>query len=160
MARCAVALLILASAGAALGQSTATCPWVALGTAERLLGDTVTAVAQVNPNGAGSCTFSVRGGKSLESIEILVGPTDTRPCPPDSLKLKALGNAAVECRHGSSSSQQSDQIAGHIRNMFFVLTMTNIPGATKQEPSDPRVADSFGASPLERLAEQVVGNLY
>jgi hypothetical protein len=38
--------------------------------------------------------------------------------------------------------------------------MTNIPDATKLEPSDPKLADAYAASPLERLAEQVVGNLY
>ena len=41
-----------------------------------------------------------------------------------------------------------------------MVTLTNIPGATNPEPSDPRLADAYAASPLERLAEQVVGNLY
>lgn len=160
MARLAVVLFIVASAAAALGQTSPACPWVPSGTAERLLGGEVTVVAHVEGNAAGSCSFVRGSGEDAASIEIRVGPTDTHPCPQDSVKLKALGNEAVQCRHGASPSRQSDQIAGRIRNVFFVVTMTNIRGATTPEPSDPRLADSYGASPIERLAEQVVGNLY
>ena len=160
MLRFATVLFIVASAGAALGQTGTSCPWVTSGTAERLLGGEVTVIARVDGNGAGSCSFVPRSGDSAASIEILVGPMDTHPCLQDSLELKALGNEAVQCRHSISSSQQSDQIAGRIRKVFFVVTMTNVPGASTQEPSDPRLADSYGASPIERLAEQVVGNLY
>jgi hypothetical protein len=160
MARLIVVFLIVASAVAAMGQTTTGCPWVTSGTAERLLGGEVSVTAHVEGNAAGSCGFVRQSGSRTASIEILVGPMDTHPCPQDSVKLKALGNEAVQCRHSSSSSQQSDQIAGRIRNMYFVVTMINIPGATRQEPSDPRLADSFGASPIESLAETVVGNLY
>jgi hypothetical protein len=38
--------------------------------------------------------------------------------------------------------------------------MTNIADATRKEPDDPRLADAYAASQIERLAEQVVGNLY
>jgi hypothetical protein len=74
--------------------------------------------------------------------------------------MRALGNEAVQCTHSSSPSKQSDQIAGRIRKTFFVVTIANIPGATTKEPADPRIKDVYGASPLERLAEIVVGNLY
>jgi hypothetical protein len=114
----------------------------------------------VEENATGSCKFVRQSANSTSSIEILVGPMDTHSCPQDSTKLKALGNEAVQCHHATSSSQQSDQIAGRIRNTFFVVTMSNIPDATRQEPSDPHLADAFGASPIERLAEVVVGNLY
>ena len=160
MARPAVVLFIVASAAAALGQTSPACPWVPSGTAERLLGGEVTVVAHVDGNAAGSCSFVRGSGENAASIEIRVGPMDTHPCPQDSVKLKALGNEAVQCRHGAAPSRQSDQIAGRIRNVFFVVTMTNIPGATTPEPSDPRLADAYAASPIERLAEQVVGNLY
>jgi hypothetical protein len=38
--------------------------------------------------------------------------------------------------------------------------MTNIAGAVSPEPDDPLLADAYAASALERVAEQVVGNLY
>jgi len=160
VARLAVLLFIFASAMAAMGQSTPACPWITSGTAERLLGGEVSVTAHVEGNAAGSCSFVRQSGSSASSIEILVGPSDTHACPQDSPKLKALGNEAVQCRHIISSSRQSDQIAGRIRNIFFVVTMIDIPDATRQEPSDPRLADTYGASPIERLAEVVVGNLY
>lgn len=160
MVRLIVVFSIFASAVAAFGQTSPVCPWVTSGTAERLLGGEVSVTAHVEDNAAGSCSFRLKSGETAASIEILVGPTDTHPCPQDSIALKALGNEAVQCRHIVSSAQQSDQIAGRIRKVFFVVTMTNIPDATKLDPSDPKLADAYAASPLERLAEQVVGNLY
>ena len=160
MARLTIVFLIIASAAAALSQTSAACPWVTLGTAERFLGGEVTVVAHVNGSAAGSCSFARQSGNTAASIEILVGPTDTHPCPQHSTKLNALGNEAVQCRIGTSTSQESDRIAGRIREVFFVVTMTNILDATKPEPADPLLADAYAASAIERLAEQVVGNLY
>lgn len=159
MLRLAVVLTIFVSALAAVGQTAAACPWVASGTAEKLLGGEVSLSAHVDGYAAGSCSFRLKRGGSA-AIEILIGPVDTHPCPQDSQKLTALGNEAVQCRHAASASQQSDQIAGRIRKVFFVVTMTNIPDATRPEPSDPKLADAYAASAIERLAEQVVGNLY
>jgi hypothetical protein len=160
MARIVVLLFILIATGAASGQTPTLCPWASVGTAERLLGGEVSLSAHVEANGTGSCSFTRKDGDGASAIEILVSGTDTRPCPQDSVKLKALGNEAVQCRLSTSASQKSDRIAGRIRRVFFVVTLTNIPGATNPEPSDPRLADAYAASPLERLAEQVVGNLY
>jgi hypothetical protein len=142
-----------------MGQTTTACPWVTSGTAERYLGGEVSVTVHAEGNAMGSCKFVHQSGNSASSIEVLVGSTDAHSCPQDSTKLKALGNEAVQCHH-ATSSQQSEQIAGRIRNTFFVVTMNNIPDATRQEPSDPHLADAFGASPIERLAEVVVGNLY
>jgi hypothetical protein len=160
MARLTVALFLLFCSASALGQVATACPWVTTGTAERLLGGEVSVTTHVQASMAGSCSFVRQSGNSVASIEILIGPTDTYPCPSDSVKVKALGNEAVECHHGSPSTQRSDQIAGRIRKVFFVVTMINTPGAAQKEAPDPNLSDSYGASPLERLAEQVVGNLY
>jgi len=160
MARLVVVLLAIVSAATAIGQTAATCPWVASGTAEHFLGGEVSLIAHIESNTAGSCTFTRQGGKDASSIEIRVGSTDTHACPRDSAPLKALGNEAVQCRVGGAPSQTADRISGRVRRVFFVVTMTNIPGATKPEPSDPRLADAYAASPLERLAEQVAGNLF
>jgi hypothetical protein len=161
MFRLAVWLILIASvAGSAMGQANPSCPWLALGTAEQLLGGKVTLFAQVDSLAAGSCSFRREGGEVNASIEVLVGPTDTHPCPQGSPPLKALGNEAIQCHHNISASQQSDQIAGRIRNVYFVVTLTNVAGARTPEPSDPHLADAYAASPVERVAEQVVGNLY
>jgi len=160
MVRLAVVLVLLASAAAAQSQTTTVCPWVTTGTAERLMGGEVSTLVHADGNTAGSCRFSRQRGNTAASIEILVGPADAHLCPQESTSLKALGNEAVQCRISSSPSQVSDRIAGRIRKVFFVVTMTNIPDATQPEPADPHLADAYAASAIERLAEQVVGNLY
>jgi hypothetical protein len=145
---------------AAKGQATASCPWLSKGTAATLLGSDVTVTAHVEGTFAGTCRFVTQSADPIPSIQILVGATDGHPCPQSSTKLKALGNEAVQCRRADSPMQSSDVVAGRIRNVYFVVTMTNVPNATTPEPTDPRLADAYGASPLERVAEQVVGNLY
>jgi hypothetical protein len=159
MVRLVVLLILIASSTVAVGQAVAACPWLTSGTAAKLLGGDVTVMARVDATGAGSCSFARQNGATSASIEILVGPTDTHPCPQGSMQLKALGNEAMQCRV-AKPAQPADIIAGRIRNIYFVVTMTNVSGANTTEPSDPRLADSYGASALERVAELVVGNLY
>lgn len=160
LTRIALALLVSICAATAYGQAAAACPWLTSGTAERLLGGAVTVATNLHGNVEGSCSFTRQAGDNPATIEILIGPVDTHPCPRDSAQVRALGNLAVQCHSAISSSRESDRIAGHIRNVFFVVKMDGVAGATRREPSDPRLADSFGASPIELLAEVVVGNLY
>lgn len=160
MVRLAAVSVMIASSGAAVGQATTACPWLTSGTAATLLGGDVTVAAHIEGASAGSCRFVRQSGAPSASIEVLVGPTDTHPCPQGSAKLRALGNEAVQCRLTPQTAQQSDVIAGRMRNVYFVVTLTNVGGALTQEPADPRLADAYGASALERVAEQVVGNLY
>lgn len=155
-----VLLFLIASSTVARGQAVPACPWLSAGTAARLLDADVTVAAHVEGTFAGSCRFVPQSGDSSASIEVLVGPADTHPCPQGSTKLKALGNEAVQCRRTAQAAQPSDVIAGRIRDVYFVVTMTSVSGATTREPADPRLADAYGASALERVAEQVVGNLY
>jgi len=160
MFRLLVMIPAIACCAAATGQAPANCPWLSTGTAARLLGGDVTVAAHVEETFAGSCRFTRQSGNSSASIAVLIGPKDTQPCPAGSTKLKALGNEAVQCRRAAGTAQGSDVIAGRIRNVYFVVTMTNIAGALTSEPDDPLLADAYAASPLERAAEQVVGNLY
>jgi hypothetical protein len=161
MARLALALFVFGGLGSALGHASTTCPWLTTGTAERFLGGEVLVATNVDGSAGGSCSFTRHGDTGNATfIEILAGAIDTHPCPQESVKVKALGNEAVQCRHSLSASSQSDQIAGRIRKTFFVVTIANVPGATKKEPSDPRLNDAYGVSVVERLAELVVGNLY
>jgi hypothetical protein len=160
MFRLSVMILLLACCIAGQGQDPATCPWLSTGTAAKLLGGDVSVSAHVEDAFAGSCRFTRQSGDSSASIEVLIGPKDTQACPSGSTRLKALGNEAVQCRRAAGTAQGTDVIAGRIRNVYFVVTMTNIAGALTSEPDDPLLADAYGASPLERAAEQVVGNLY
>jgi hypothetical protein len=159
IARAALLLMIVPVAGLA-AQTASLCPWLSSGSAAKVLGGNISVVAHANGNWEGSCQF-VRGdeGKS-ESIDILIGKVDTHPCPQTSTKVIALGNEAVQCSHPTQASQQVDIITGRMRDVYFTVTMTDVPNATRQLPSDAHLSGQFGASPLERIAEQVVGNLY
>jgi hypothetical protein len=84
---------------------------------------------------------------------------NTHACAPDSTKLVALGNEAVQCKNTHAQGQTLDVIAGHVRQLFFVVSAANIPNAAKA-PSAMVPPDSYAASVLERIVEQVVGNLY
>lgn len=160
MMRTIFLLCTIASSAAAMGQGTTACPWLSTGTAAKFLGGDVTVSSHVEGTWAGSCRFMRRTSPAAPSVEVLVGPTDMHPCPQGSMKLLSLGNGAVQCRRTVSLSQPSGIIAGRIRAVYFVVTLTGIAGAMTPEPADPRLADAFAASPLERMAEQVVGNLY
>jgi hypothetical protein len=125
-----------------------------------VLGGDVKSSAHIEGNTAGSCRFVSRLADQARAIEVLVGPSDTHPCPPNSTPLKALGNEAVQCQVAKPVGARDEIISGRIRNIYFVIVLTNVPDATRSEPTDPHLADEFGASPLEQVAEQVVGNLY
>ena len=91
-------------------------------------------------------------------LRILVGKVDKHVCPPESTQLKALGNEAVQCRRPDAQGHPWDVIAGRMRDVFFVVT-SNIPDAAVMPKADSPPTDPYSASVLERVAEQVVGNL-
>ena len=93
-------------------------------------------------------------------LRILVGKTDKHACLPKSTQLKALGNEAVQCRRADQQGHPWDVIAGRMRDVFFVVTTSNVPDALTIPGTEGRPADPYSASVLERIAEQVVGNLY
>jgi len=158
-----ILILILAPAAAAMAQAGAVCPWFTAGSAAKVLGGDVSLTAHLTaqPNGSweGDCRFVRGSGASAPAIAILIGEVDTHPCPPASAKLKALGNEAMQC-HQTIQGEQADTIAGRMRDLYFVVTMIDVPEATRDKPADARLASPYGASALERVAEQVVGNLY
>ena len=47
-----------------------------------------------------------------------------------------------------------------MRDVYFVVSLTNVPEAPAHEPASTRSSDRENASGAERVAEQVVGNLY
>lgn len=92
-------------------------------------------------------------------LRILVRKVDRHSCPSGSTQLKALGNEAVQCRRADQQGNPWDVIAGRVRDVFFVVTTSNVPDVLAVPPAEGHRADPFGASILERIAEQVVGNL-
>jgi hypothetical protein len=153
-------LLLLISAPAAFSQAPAVCPWFTTGSAAMELGGEVTIVTRASGNFDGSCRFENHSGKVAQTIEILVSKTNSHPCPSASKSLPALGNEAVLCTHTNSQGNESDTIAGRVRDAYFVVTMTNVADAIREPPADAHPSDPFEGTPLERVAEQVAGNLF
>ncbi|MGA8673237.1 MAG: hypothetical protein WB679_25410 [Terracidiphilus sp.] len=153
-------VLMFTSAPTALSQVPSVCPWFTTGSAAMALGGDATVVAHASGNWDGSCKFEHHSEKVVQTIEIVVSKADSHPCPTVSTSLKALGNEAVQCSRTNEQGYQSDTIAGRVRNAYFVVTMTNVPAATREPSGQTRPSDPFEASPLGRVAEQVVGNLF
>jgi len=142
---------------AAFGQSATLCPWFTNGSAAHVLGGEIALAAKVDGNFSGSCRFTRQSEDSVRSIDVGVGKTDTHACPAGSLKLKTLGNEAVQC---AARGEGNYTIAGHIRDVFFVITLSNVPDAIREPLASAKPADPYHATVLEQVAEQVVGNLY
>ena len=148
--------LIVSSCLPAMAQAPVVCPWLSTGSAEVALGGDVTVTAHSEDNWHGECHFTRQTGGPAQTLDIRVSKVKSHPCPDGSAKLTALGNEAVQC----SPSERTDTIAGRVRDAWFDVTITGVPGATRETPSNTRRSDPYGATMLERLAEQVAGNLY
>lgn len=140
-------------------QTPSVCPWFSTGSAAGTLGGPVALSARLDGPSQGSCTFARQSGSDAQVLEIAIGKTDTHPCPPSSQKLIALGNEATQCRSAKAKGQSIDRITGRMRELYFVVSLTNVPDA-----ANPAVAegnrDPYPAPLIERVAEEVVGNLY
>jgi hypothetical protein len=160
LAFCSAAYILLVSATIAVAQQPATCPWFSSGSAQAVLGGPASFHFQTEENGQGLCEFTSQSGEGTKMLRILVGKTDKHACPPESTQLKALGNEAVQCRRPDAQGHSWDVIAGRMRDVFFVVSTSNVPEAATTPATDGRPQDPYNASLLERAAEQVVGNLY
>jgi hypothetical protein len=155
-----VLFLVIVGCSVATAQTPAVCPWLATGSAETALGGSVTVVAQSESNWQGSCHFARETAGSKQTIDIQITKVKIRPCPDGSAKLKALGNEAVQCARPGLSGGQAETVAGRVRDAYFEITMTGVADATRQQPPTAHPVDPYGATLLEQVAEQVVGNLY
>jgi hypothetical protein len=153
-------VLIVAGCPAAMAQIPVLCPWLSTGSAATALGGDVRVTAHSENNWQGSCHFTRQTSGSTQAIDIQVTKENSHPCPGGSAKLRALGNEAVECFRSSSHGEPADTIAGRVRDAWFEVTMTGVPEATREPAAKARPADPYSATALERIAEQVVGNLY
>jgi hypothetical protein len=156
-----IALLIsVLSTGACAAQTPFACPWLSTGSAATVLGGPVTVSAHVEGNQQGTCRFTRESDGKLMALEITIGKEDTHLCPPGSMKLVALGNEAVQCKSVNAKGLWLDVIAGRIRNLYFAVSTGNVLDAATVPSVPARPLDPYGASVLERVTEQVVGNLY
>lgn len=141
-------------------QTSSVCRWLSTGSASDALGGPVTVSVHVNGPWDGTCRFTRESGDKGEALEIAVGKDDTHSCPRGSTKLTALGNEAAQCRRTDAEGQSLDTIAGRMRQVYFVVNMTNVQGAATSPAGADRARDPYAASLLEHVAEEVVGNLY
>jgi hypothetical protein len=151
---------MIAAAQATMAESPAVCPWLATGTATRLLGEPIVISAHSESNWEGGCRFVRESAGKMKAIEIQVSKVNPHACPDNSTKLNALGNEAVQCRHSTKKDEETDLIAGRVRDAYFVVTMTNLPLAVREPAGSTHPADLYGASGLEQIAEQVAGSLF
>lgn len=156
--RIAVYVFLLSATGLAAQQPFA-CPWFSLGSAETALGGPVSMKLHVESASQGTCEFTAQSGNA-KMLRIVIGKADAHDCPEDAMKVKALGNEAVQCRRTGEHNESIDVIAGRVRDVFFAVSISGVHDAatTPGTPSHPD--DQFDAPLLERVAEQVAGNLF
>jgi hypothetical protein len=155
-----ILLISFLLAALATARAQTVCPWFTAGSAESVLGGEVRVTANSEGNWQGSCRFTRQAQSALQSIEIEIGKANPHACPEGSTKIKALGNESVQCRRASSHGDASYVVTGRVRDAYFVVTMTGVPDANEDPAADPRISDAYGASKIERVAEQVAGNLF
>lgn len=150
-----------------LEQSNQTaCPWFTAGTAAAILGGPVLSVVKLANSAEtpeGSCTFTSSTlpspspqDASLSTIEIVVTRTPAPACPSDSPKLTGIGNKATACRLERSATEVRYAIDSRVRDLYLRISLTLRDASTS--PTSKSTANQQQL--LERVAEQVTGNLY
>lgn len=156
-----IALLIsVLSTGVCAAQTPAVCPWLSTGSAAIVLGAPVTLSVDVEGNQQGNCRFTREFDGKVRALEITIGKEDTHVCPPDSTRLVALGNEAVQCKSTNAKGLGLDVIAGRMRDVYFAVSTSNVLDAATVPSAHEPPFDPYSASVLERVTEQVVGNLF
>ena len=132
-------------------QEKPVCPWLTEGTAAATLGTPVTTAVTLHGDPdrpEGICTFTAPQG----TLEIAVTTTPSEPaCPATSLKLPGIGNEATFCH-----TENRDRITSRVRDLFFRTTLSTQTGAPQPDPKQQEAHQHQ----LERVAEQVAGNLF
>jgi hypothetical protein len=132
-------------------QDKPVCPWLTEGTAAATLGAPVTTAVtlQGDPDRPeGTCLFTAPQG----TLEIAVTTAPSEPaCPANSLKLPGIGNEATFCH-----TENRDRITSRVRDLSFRTTLSTQPGAPQPDPKQQEAH----LHQLERVAEQVAGNLF
>ena len=155
MAR-AVVLVFLGAASVGWAQAPSACPWLAEGSAAKALGGDVRVSAQQQSPFAGACRFTLKGDADA-MLDIEIGKTAAHACVESGAKLIGLGNEATLCHGKGAHGEPTKVIAGRVRDTYFIVTMSR-----RMAPLIAGMQSSSKASgsSIERVAEQVVGNLY
>lgn len=153
------ACLFLPFAAGLAAQEPSACPWFSLGSAETALGGPVSMKLHVDSASQGTCEFTAQSDNT-KSLRIVIGKIDAHDCPQDAMKVKALGNEAVQCRRTGEHNESIDVITGRVRDVFFAVSISGVPDAATTPGTPAHPDDQFDAPLLERVAEQVAGNLF
>lgn len=161
----ALALLALPAVGQKTTAPTesapkaAACPWLALGTASRLLGVSATVQVQSADGRSGSCLFVpvVTETGAQPRLLVTVSMTAPQPCSGRVKLLRGIGNEAEEC--GNSRAREVI-LTGRVRDRWFAMDGTNLPPESVRAPVPRWKGEPTLPAPLEVAAEQVAGNLY
>jgi hypothetical protein len=133
------------------------CPWLTEGTATATLGTPITTAITLRGDPdlpEGTCTFTAPQGSILE---IAVTSTPPEPvCPANSPKLTGIGNEATFCRLDRPPTETRYVLTSRVRDLFFRTTLTLQPPAPSPDPKQQEAHQQQ----LERIAEQVAGNLF
>jgi len=136
-------------------RSPEACPWLNRGTAVRFLGGEVSEVVSVSGALEGTCKFSLKQ-KPDRRIDVHVSKTTLDGCPAGSSSLRGIGNEALRCKLAATSELRSEMISGRVRDRFFTVEL-NIG---ESEGNSATSSSTDPADPLERIAEQLAGNLF
>ncbi len=139
-----------ASAAGSQAAPENTCPWLSVGSVAKALGGDVD-VAATGSAEDGTCRFSRRDA-AMDTLEIAVGGNAPPGCPAGSVKLVGIGNEAARCHLTAARGEMAEMVSGRVRDLNFTLILRGQKRDAK--PQDPQ------SDALERLAEQVAGNLF
>jgi hypothetical protein len=115
------------------------CPWLTVGTAEKVLGGAAkTEVKMMLPPKIeeGRCVFTANAG----TLEIVVSGEVLKECPPESEKVRGVGNEARFCGVGKRAT-----VEGRVRTIYFRTALVGVDERRKK---------------VELIAEMVAGNLF
>lgn len=146
-----------ALSSAALAQSVPACPWLTLGTAEKALGGAATVAVQQSSPPEGSCQFALKGTPH-SVLQITVTKAQKHVCSDADAPLVGLGNQARQCVQKSGEGQPMDVIEGRVRDLNYVITMTQPALPSHSAPSKAGLIPTVSA--IEVVADIVAGNLY
>lgn len=142
-------------------RAEAQCPWFTSGTAANVLGGEVTAAISGSGPTEGSCRFALRDA-STDFIQIHVSAEPLRGCQVGSTPLHGIGNEAQRCVVSREHGMTQEMASGRVRTVYFTVTMSVRGNRKSAKPSGygddslTHIADD----PLDRVADEVSGNLY
>ena len=156
-----VAILVGAFFSPTLLLSEVQCPWLNAATAAGVLGGNVQAsTLPLTLQGDTTCDF-----KRAEHLAVLTITVHTMAlpskdfstylaqCAGTAVRLRGIGNEAIQCV-SSSSSNGGEQIIGRVRERAFIIDLKR--GPTKQSTTNQSVL----SDEARNIAEQVAGALF